>query len=1176
MQNTPNPYVGPRSFDYNETLYGRDRELKQLLPMLIAERIVLMQSPSGAGKTSLLKAGLVPLLHKNEFNVLPMVRVNHDLPEGTPRPENYNRYSYSTILSLEENIPHEQRLTPETIATLTLDDYLNQRPLPANGFTSNVLIFDQFEEVLTIAPNDRAGKEAFFSQLGAALRNRDRWALFSMRDDYVGAIQPYQRPIPNRFDVIFRLERLGTNAAKQAIQNPLQKIGFEFEDKATQKLIDDLRSTQVQLPSGAIDTQLGLFVEPVQLQVVCYRLWDTLHDDHDKRITEQDLQNIKGVDQALADYYANCVEQAASINSVEERLIRRWFNDKLISKDGIRLQVLRRETDSDGLPNSVVDTLENFHIIRSEKRAGLTWLELSHDRLIDPVHMNNTDWFEQHLSLLQRQAIVWWQQNRPKGLLLRDKALLDAEEDARTKTLDPIEKEFLDECRLAHAAEERDRRNNRLIRIALVAAGIFAVFAVVFGFSAYNSSIQARTRQNEAIQAKSTAEVAKDAALNAKATADIAKDAALNAKATADIAKDAALSAKAAADVAKADAEEKAREALAKSMAAEALGKNNSDHINALWLAVQATINDPSIESRNALFDVVQFTPYKRLFGHKGPVSAVAYSAQAQAATYPKGIIATGGCLLIERSQCSRGEIIIWDIATQQIIKTLEGEFGQINALAFNSDGSLLAAGGCFPRDESFKGCEDSKGQIILWDTATWEPKSPVPSGDRFQNTEARPFKQHLAPITTLAFSPGKVNGIDLLASGSLDKRIYLWNISKTDPKKWDSITQYGIPASHSSFVNDIAFSPTAINGRYFLASAGEDRLAILWQVPFGSIQPPCEKNDNVCLEAAKNEKPAIVNSVEHSGPVSTVAFSLDSAYLFTGSFDRTIKVLDIKNNKRLDGEIRGQKGFITSLAVGPVEADGSYHIASVGFDQQVILWRVTPGNFDVGKNINQAIEQDGHPLRIHDKAINDVIFTGNSQELVSVSDDKTIAQWNLAAYTPISQPNVTLSECKRPDENLTSISLANGYAVEAQPGSNTLIILDKNKQEIDQLTEHFGPINSLALSQSGIFLASASDDQTVIIWQIQPDGSLEQYLAPLSGHSAPVKSVFFCHDYDGDGDDHLISVDSDNNYIEWKISLDVWKNTACKSIQANASPQQLNAYFEKYKSVSSEMACKP
>ena len=72
MTNTrPNPYPGPRSFQQGEKLYGRQRETWELLNLLIAERIVLLVAPSGAGKTSLVQAALAPELEKEGFRVLP-------------------------------------------------------------------------------------------------------------------------------------------------------------------------------------------------------------------------------------------------------------------------------------------------------------------------------------------------------------------------------------------------------------------------------------------------------------------------------------------------------------------------------------------------------------------------------------------------------------------------------------------------------------------------------------------------------------------------------------------------------------------------------------------------------------------------------------------------------------------------------------------------------------------------------------------------------------------------------------------------------------------------------------------------------------------------------------------------------------------------------------------------
>ena len=88
----PNPYVGPRAFRYGETLYGRDREVIELLGLLIAERILLFYSPSGAGKTSLVQAALIPALEKEDFQVQPVIRVSLEPSPGLERLPTTNRY----------------------------------------------------------------------------------------------------------------------------------------------------------------------------------------------------------------------------------------------------------------------------------------------------------------------------------------------------------------------------------------------------------------------------------------------------------------------------------------------------------------------------------------------------------------------------------------------------------------------------------------------------------------------------------------------------------------------------------------------------------------------------------------------------------------------------------------------------------------------------------------------------------------------------------------------------------------------------------------------------------------------------------------------------------------------------------------------------------------------------
>ncbi len=71
----------PRAFTLSdkEKLSGRDRDITAIYRLLIAERIVLMFSPSGAGKTSLVQAGLIPRMEEKGFNVLPVIRVSREI-----------------------------------------------------------------------------------------------------------------------------------------------------------------------------------------------------------------------------------------------------------------------------------------------------------------------------------------------------------------------------------------------------------------------------------------------------------------------------------------------------------------------------------------------------------------------------------------------------------------------------------------------------------------------------------------------------------------------------------------------------------------------------------------------------------------------------------------------------------------------------------------------------------------------------------------------------------------------------------------------------------------------------------------------------------------------------------------------------------------------------------------
>ncbi|MBC8078541.1 MAG: ATP-binding protein, partial [Chloroflexales bacterium] len=103
-----NPYLGPRAFSEDEReqrlFFGRDREREQLLDLLIARRLVLLHAPSGAGKTSLIQAGIIPRLRAEGFTVRNTVRVNTAIPPEVAvlAP---NRFLLATLLALDEDLP---------------------------------------------------------------------------------------------------------------------------------------------------------------------------------------------------------------------------------------------------------------------------------------------------------------------------------------------------------------------------------------------------------------------------------------------------------------------------------------------------------------------------------------------------------------------------------------------------------------------------------------------------------------------------------------------------------------------------------------------------------------------------------------------------------------------------------------------------------------------------------------------------------------------------------------------------------------------------------------------------------------------------------------------------------------------------------------------------------------
>lgn len=462
-----NPFVGPVPLTKEDPIFGRDREIRELYDKLISQRIVVLHSPSGAGKTSLVMAGLLPRLEAEGLVLLPVIRMGGE-PEKDFQPnEKYNPYIYNLVLALDSpgadeskaqsGLPEssekveQRRKRHQQLAEMNLAEYLAQPP-STEGASPRAIVFDQFEEFITSSLAGPQAKRDFFRQVGDALRDRTLWALFAIRDDFLGALETYATLIPTQFSNTFRLDFLDYTAALEAVRLPLASQGISYAEQADEQLVNDLRTVMVQTPDGEIKPDLGIYVEPVQLQVVCRRLYDRLDlaNRLDKvQIDRQDLASVGDVNQALAEYYREQVAQVGRKRSVE-RKIRDWIENYLITQTGLRGQVLMEKETSGGLDNRLIWELVDAHLVRGDKRRGVTWFELAHDRLVRPVLADNESWRKDELRRVQQQAWEWKKQLQPDGLLLRGKeleqALVWASENP--DELDPLDQEYLEKSRL--------------------------------------------------------------------------------------------------------------------------------------------------------------------------------------------------------------------------------------------------------------------------------------------------------------------------------------------------------------------------------------------------------------------------------------------------------------------------------------------------------------------------------------------------------------------------------------------------------------------------------------------------------------------------------------------------------------------------------------------------------
>lgn len=633
-----NPYKGLRAFGEGDAddFFGRDGLIEELVERMAGAAsdagLLAVVGPSGSGKSSLVRAGLVPALRDGAVDGSDRWFVTTMVPGVDPFEE-----LETALLRVAVNPPTSLR---SQLADGDRGIHRSVRRVLPDDSTPLLLVIDQFEELFTLCEDDEL-RGQFLLALATAVTdpNSPLRVVLTLRADF------YDRPLRHsEFATLVKqntvtVTPLAGTELEQAIVDPAARQGVEFEPGLVAELI----------------TAAGN--QPGSLPLLQYTLTELFDTNVSGLLLQDSYNELGGLTGALArradDIYNSSPPE-------QQQATRRLFGRLITLGEGnedTRRRVLLSELSSDPATEASISRYGDARLLTFDRdpETREPTVEVAHEALIREWPRLRT-WVEEDRQGLRvhrhltTSAGAWAERGRDDGDLYRGVRLDAAESwiDAAQPALNDLETEFLATSTARRDAEaEADRKRTRRLRRLLVTTAIVAIIALIAGAFAIREQ---RRADDEASKAQENASLADERADEAANNAELAATSASSAEA-----------ALAAGDVER--------------LRAVAVATAPTTSETAALLAVEAYLLDPSNESLSVLQQVLTARP-----GFKGNIEAGPYS---------NGELLDDGVTFVV---AGREMVDVWDLDSRVLLHSIPHPTTEGDAtLGISSDGSVAA-----------------------------------------------------------------------------------------------------------------------------------------------------------------------------------------------------------------------------------------------------------------------------------------------------------------------------------------------------------------------------------------------------------------------------------------------------------------------------------------------------